>query len=456
MSTSRITFFQAVNNEEKISKTELPENKKEIKSIQSQLSAWIETHKYSYISHAIWQDNVDSVLTDGYLSPAEYQLRKKSYVSFEKGMSFGERGVTDVSLFIDELKMQNTRQVIFVTIENQIPINKALYLELISKNLYNDIISEGEEKYKINESFSVKLRDGRDYKITYNTNGKCQFGNNFFQISGVPYLKGHYSGVNGNEWEFIESLSKKYQCDESYLKVAFDTFSDSPIDEKLSIVWNTYKKLCLSDDHRWLARHLQDVRGKQIYRTKLNCNIRASYNSINWDYGDIVVLRGNPYSILSILSKADSDKDMDLPIEDVKIKKGEEVQLLNPFENGGEFFSLNLSDEDTIIIGPHKILSCYQEQTKTKRLRLYFIEDMNTEQLDFFGVPYKLRPLAQQENEIHNVINDPIKTFHDKLKQKHIARFFNKWKVYTQESIAKKINLPEQKELQVRNKHQLG
>ncbi len=166
------------------------------------------------------------------------------------------------------------------------------------------------------------------------------------------------------------------------------------VDQRLAPLYEQYKRLALNNDYRKAWLHLSHCREAEIYSSKLNSNIRGCYNGIAWSYGDVVILVGNSANVISYVNTVRSDYDAEcMKLEEIKLDEGQEVSLLLPFENGGEFFSLPLTRPDVIVIGPKHVLSQYAE----KGYQQFCIEDMSKDELDFFHVPEQLRQLAQSD-----------------------------------------------------------
>lgn len=345
---------------------------------QQHLENWLAAHQGSYISHAIWEDNVEPLLTSGFAHPAEYVLRHNLTVSYEAGSGEGIRGKLDLGPSLDRIRKRTTPLPPIIECDDKIKASMALKLNLITEDQSDEIDREynrwrraKKKGENITEVFkhNIQLNDGRTYAVSLNQNDDLI-------IEGIPYLKFNKSAVTEEE--------------KAADRIAEDHLSSDPLDKTLAKVWERYLALLGNNDPREIANTLLDYRRLGISVPKLSRNVRTCYNGIMWQYGEVAVLRGNPEKLLSIINKSNDDSDMQKSLSEVQLAAGYEAFLLQPFENGGKFLSLDLSDKDTIVIGPQAILSAYLE--KMPSVRTVFFEDMNEKQLEFF----KVKPLKQQ------------------------------------------------------------
>lgn len=342
---------------------------------QNQLTQWISEHQETYVSHAVWSDNIELLLGDGILRPGEEQLRQRGFVSYEQGASFSERGQVTISKeSLEALKEE----------KDLADLNRLISSDRIPLTLAKEFsfISEQECKKWVDDKppQSIQLKDGKEYVIEY-VNGQAF-------IKGIPCLEFNELGAQKNFHTIISTLAHKHQCPRAILQLAQDCLSAEPVDKRLAQLWNTYRELSISSDHRKIARQLYQWRKLQFeYLYKLNNDIRFSYRRIDWHYGEVVVLKGQSEAILSICNKANHQEYLTYKPEEMVFAPGAEVSSLHPFENNGNFFSLSLAKPDCIVIGPKAALAPYASKACSNNIRLFYIEDMNKEQRNFFNIP---------------------------------------------------------------------
>lgn len=356
---------------------------------QQLISRWIDAHKSSFITHAIWADNIEGAITSGFIEPAESLLRKTGRVSYESGMH-RERSVADISQIISSDEHAHLDLPRDVTLKDSMPISDAWKYRFMDDSQYCEFLSQHADAKK---DVLYTLNDHKAYQIQYNPVGVDTglLYNTCFQIKGIPVLHSSYSDYKST----IKKYSHQFGCTEILTQIALDHLAKNPIDTFLAKVWESYQPLILTANYKSLARELNIARQAVIFPSKLNSEIRAEYNSIRWAYGDVVILRGKPEKILSIQNKIQHLSDAEcssIKMKDAEFKQGQEVFLLKPYENGGKFFSLDLRQEDTMVIGPESILTRYRKTAEARDIKLFYIEEMSEEQLNFFCVPDKLRP----------------------------------------------------------------
>jgi len=347
-----------------------------------QLSDWINKYGKDYVAHAIWKDNVTKVLSSGSLTPAEAQVRAGKTVSYEAGAFFGSRGELNIERVLQELKARKVQLPKLIKIVERLPLRCALELNFIDEATF--------DKYSVptEDVQWIALNDGNQYQLLYR-NGNAA-------IEGIPYpfaCSSLSAEIDGKSYyHMMHSICEALQVYEYQIQIALDMQAQQKVDQRLAPLYEKYKRLALNNDYRIAWLHLMHCREAEIYSSKLNNNIRGCYNGIAWSYGDVVILVGNTAKVISYVNTVRSDYDAECKkIEEIKLEEGQEVSLLLPFENGGEFFSLPLAHPGVIVIGPKHILSQYAD----KHYQQFCIEDMTKDELDFFHVPKRLSQLAQ-------------------------------------------------------------
>jgi len=349
------------------------------------LTDWINQYGPSFVTHAIYNDNVVRALENGVIESSEEQLRKLKTVSYEKGGTYGARGSTNISIIAKHLgnKKEKLPQCIEI-VSNAMCSFKQIARDL---DLTDDEVDEVEHYYKIpskdlpevtiiNKKFTLKKIDGE--KVFIRTSPEVvshMFGIGFNDKSDGEKIKYQHE---------LDALCYLFKCLENSIQIANDSLLENPIDKRLAQVWNAKRKE--GGDNRKLFLELINFRALEIYKNCVLDQVRVTYQKINWTYGDVIVLRGNCEKILSTLCKCDSDTNKNKQESEIQFFKGQELYLLHPIENNGDFFALDMTQEDTIIIGPKKELASHV----TNRMKVFCIEDMNQEELDFFQVPPRL------------------------------------------------------------------
>lgn len=98
------------------------------------------------------------------------------------------------------------------------------------------------------------------------------------------------------------------------------------------------------------------------------CQLAATYNGVKWkEDGLVVILKGHGKKWIGC-RKRDSD------------------YLLAPWQNGGPFFNLDLTCRDIFVVGPKATVDPHNDVYACATL-----ENLTTEQQDFFQVPARLR-----------------------------------------------------------------
>lgn len=379
------------------------------------LNDWLLAYGESWIAHAVWPNNVDLLVRTGRLRSAEDILRTTGKVSYEKGDCHDQRGTLDITKTLEYYRAKPPKVSYQIEILNDMPLkeackqgfldiaqilslmslDEAAELELFTYRQLkaNMIPGYEEDQSPLNkeafaslseeekQSYFVKLKDGKNYPIILTPDSPTEDIDKYtFKIKGLPALKCHLP--RGIALEATQ--------------VATDCVALEPIDKKLAKVWNSYNEYTTFTEVKKRIEFLCELltyRQREILPTKLSIEIWAVYCSIKWNYGSVVILRGNPENIISLVNFENKSN--------IVLERLQAVQLLMPFENNGEFFSLDLKQEDTIVIGPAAILDPYRDLDECQGIQFFDFESMNEQQLEFFRVPSNLRPKKlEPEKEI--------------------------------------------------------
>ncbi len=337
------------------------------KNIQAQIAAWIKNHGEAYVAHAVWADNVDDVISSGYVESAECQLRKKHQVSFEKYGQYAKRGSLCIT---DTVRKIKNKEISYPP--NPVTINSNYTTDL--RHALKLLVHLGDEdfakisKAKKDETFLLPLKNNKTCKAV---RGAGTIWNTIITFEGVPLAS-------------CKDLEIRHAYSSYAMQVAIDCCSADPIDKRLAQVWEANKEL--RDNLKDLHTELLNFRYCEIDRSALCSSVRAVYNGINWQYGDVIVLSGNPEKIVSAFNFSNDNRK-----KDAKLENGQDVFLLEPFENGGEFFSLDLKQEDKIVLCPRAVITKHNKMSISDT-RIFCFEDMSLEQL-IFNVPIELRKI---------------------------------------------------------------
>lgn len=309
------------------------------KSAQSSspLDQWIVKQNQDWVAHAVWTNNaVQKIFQMRKVLPAEAVIRTSAVVEYEKGHGYAARGQAELPK-LDSSDVDEINQL-------YVPLQKAEFGLIMSE--------EPPHQIKFNR-----------FKETLELN------------------------------DLLDRLAKKYRCGSQFIFIAFEQTlpSESRLDVALARRYQTFQTAIKahravtdqppSVQKRLEAQALQNLhpafrqaRTGIIPATKLNPEIRTLKSQVLWGYGEVAVLRGNTQEIIGHVIDNDG-----------------EHSLLAPWQNRGEFFALELQQEDTIVIGPRGVLEGFKEQAKRDGIKLFLFEEMTQDQLDYFAVPKQLR-----------------------------------------------------------------
>jgi hypothetical protein len=304
---------------------------------QSTVESWISQHAKHYIAHAINSKNVEAVLKGGRVRPAEEVLSEEGSVFNEGNFLYVENTIKDH----DKIK-------------EQLGADADTYVKLWKQHLDQLVVKEsgwGDIKFK-----SLPRPPYPDY---------------IRKMYDEAYDKGIDLAAL-NLW-----LNKQDSLDVRLAKITKQCdLSGYEINEIRQLYFNCVRDLDL-------------------------CNtVRAVENGIAWNYGKVVVLRGNPSDIIGshLLSTT-----------------ANEVGLLPPWQNGGQYCHLDLSHKDIIILGPKKILEPFSKQYKVG-----YIEDLTEEQKKFFKVPEKILTSLSLSEQLLAALAKESTTSHEGEKKKEM------------------------------------
>jgi len=200
-------------------------------------------------------------------------------------------------------------------------------------------------------------------------------------------------------------------------QLANDILSDQPIDKDLAVVWKAIDNLSFMNVPIVRAKMRGELYANLVGRreNEIMCwpslpnhlSVRWNAVAVTWNKGNVVVLRGNPKETLS-------------DYQEQPFKTGHFVELKAPLENNGEFYSLDLDQKDTIMIGPRDRLKPHVTQEHraikesipqeifppvlsgivadyARKIKIFYIEDMSQDQLTFFKLPAQPEQVKQPQ-----------------------------------------------------------
>jgi hypothetical protein len=406
---------------------------------QKQISNWIATHKDHYISHSIPANRTDEVFHHGKLRPTEEVLRKDFKCEINPKFENISRLIHD---YKNESKASERKPLPerFV-MHNNLPLSVAAQYHLFLGSNYLEFINHLSILPETSTLPSLTLKDGKTYQITRNKKGdKSLLNNTFFQIEGLPYLEVFNPNLPLNDLSF--AWFKRYDLyAERAAQIAIDMLATQTIDSQLAIIWQTYKTLTYNQASVW--SNLLNSRSNAIrYSVNPSCNLDASKNEITWTTDTIQILRGNPESTYCAMQNTSW------------------TPLLHPWENNGEMFSLDLSEVNTIIIGPRAQLEPYVTKNSqpvihalneteylppvitpavegyARKYKIFYFEDMTKEQLKFFNVPAHLNPDTRLAAE-------KLRGAMGKIEMTSKSRAFNQWRLFAENAGGKRKDIDE-------------
>lgn len=413
------------------------------------LQSWLDQYQSDYIAHAVWPGNIGKIIERGAILPAEAVLKELQSVEYEKGSTFGSRGTRQLIDLKDDIReifekltpeeeveleklkekektglageewreFKNLKKEIAKQLDkrDQERLEWAEYslskreLEDVSKwkKVMDQLMAKGAAKlssdqlarYELlsakNEHFTIKERNelkrlknkknGFLYQFNRMDTSIETRGNGLFNRN--QELKKLRRDLTTKEREELKRL-KNLQRDltttereelERLKKLEKDADITTPV---LSYYLRNEDKIYPYLTHKyeqWLSKGVSKKDADEaltiardgilnVQSEKLNLDIRATRNGIRWSYGRCVLLRGKAEAIINAQS-------------------GSEAMLLAPWQNKGQYFTLPLVEEHTILLGPQKDLEPYAETLNKQGVKFVYLESLTKEQAEFFKVP---------------------------------------------------------------------
>lgn len=380
-----------------------------------ELSKWLEHSANNYFAHAIQPSCLRSVLEDKRLAPAELILREKYAVNFEsEGMGQSRTRVTVNKEEIDALQEeyqklpQICRGVAYVHVET---VEGKYQLSFFRPNEENAVVYSTENKEDFFSSrkneFFFSLRDlfsfmtGKSLEDS-NLNiaipildcGLVEGGLNLRAAEIMKFRRNMF--IDEPEYEsqiesFRELVAAKSKVPYRFLAHLLDEKNNRSVIKNLLETFKAYSEaihqfystyadsLEISEESvaeliRWKLSYAKTA--LSIYRSnffkseKLVDTICFSLSKIGSDYGTTAILVGN----------ADNKISNGL----FEMFNGIEYRTINSIDNGGEYVTINLSDDDVLIVGPKQDLEEYSQ--KLPELNIVFSEEIPEELKQHFSM----------------------------------------------------------------------
>jgi hypothetical protein len=330
---------------------------------QLKIQSWIEQYGSNYVAHAIEPVNVQKVMESGELRCAEEVLRTSKEIEYEQGAS--TRGTSQ----LPEIDQEDVKS--YFNFDKEVTqLNKKINKKKEKARQANQDL---DVKCYLNVKRLKNLMRGFNFIIIPDTNPPDdeddeEVNEGSAELTGQTFFK--VKKISDRPDDKMQGFTQKYKCRENILGIALDEAAQTKVDVYLT---KKFKKMIEKGANRQHARWIAyEARNLQLHGpTKLNPEIRFLKNKIAWAYGDVAILKG-------FLNEASLKENLDT------ISDGLEVITHRPYENEGVFQTLNLSEEDTIIIGPKKVLNTYEGKVKAK---FFAVEDLTDEQKTFFNIP---------------------------------------------------------------------
>lgn len=395
------------------------------------LQDWIAQNGNDYIAHAIWKDNVASVVKKGALLPAELVLREMKEVEYEKGAMFGSRGkIVLPELTLEEIQsiedmlsdeekkelsdLRSRKAEEIITPEEYKEwkeLTIGLYPDLHGPDLPKhikvihtpesyqeylqntpDIIKISRDTISNEKALRIKELEAK-MKLTLQERKRLKllerikFGMLTLEYQEVTERKLMSLGSLGHDQlreDAVQSIIRrlKYPLSPSTkcvlwdsdlahaILIAYDQAKENQIDRYLS---DKYKKW-VKKGRKTECINLLFAQARYYYffseATKLNREIRCTRNYIPRSYGSVAILRGKPENIINRQTRG-------------------EYLLLSPWQNEGQLFSLPLCQDNTIVIGDRASLEPHAQELEKKGIKFAYHESMTDTQKKFFEVPEK-------------------------------------------------------------------
>lgn len=360
---------------------------------QEWLSKWSE----DFVAHAVWNGNFEGVIKEGAVLPAEAILRKTGSVSRENVL-FGNRIVEALPKLsqedIDELESfsvsDESRFQEAIERNNKKPYT--LEDKKVLKQIRQIALDNAKKEYFNTNNFTVVPTDDTIEDLLFKANPSEKKFKDYLSAQqieayneiiekksllrsvkkfqnmkiGIVFITQHRKRA-----ETEIKLVNKYSSKTHLIRIAYDSQRDGVMTNYF--IGKIQKHTSKNIDHEIYKQMIEfyfDLHQRSFNLGTLCPEVRALYNGVAWNYGNIAILRGNSKEIISKIAETPS--------------KGHEIPLLSPLENQGKFFSLPLIGPETIILGKKSALLPFVDRLDKMGAKYVFIENLTSEQKSFF------------------------------------------------------------------------
>lgn len=380
------------------------------------LDDWLKNYKDDFVSHASSSNNFEKILEDGFLKPAELILREKKRVEYEAG-GLGDRDIASLPEFTEdffknlnflddnsraELKKLQAKKEAETLTQDEIEEFKLLKKEIKKAGVeeFNRLYPEGQLAFYfslLNETAGLDERELRKkYLETIDELGKKAVDSSHYselkskkklteaeekklqsllrskQGIGIHFVSNAHFKSPPKAFSSMMLRTEPLQINRKLFRIAVDQHNNGELDKYLA---RKYEKWVQKGyEIKVINRVLHEARSFVIPPSKLNYDVRVLRNGIHWAYGPIAILRGDP----QLIDRGNSQGDIK--------SAGDEHFLLAPWQNKGEFYSLPLKNQETLILGLKKCLLPFADQLIKKGIPFIYLENLTEEQKEIFTV----------------------------------------------------------------------
>ncbi len=304
----------------------------------SRLTEWNSLYQQDYVAHGITSKNVEAVMKDGYLRPAEQVLRRTGKVEFEGGPFSGSREV--VYLPQNVIPSEKLRQIQDEVCELFALSDEDIEKLVLSSRPRTPKPADWNNKSRTEQFTWLKshaLKDHERYTGEY-------FKNRMYLKDLLDEIMQDYPGL----WKEKEKPRSLYSHPLVAMMIDKALPKEKRFKAQLTKVFEVYQRLVKEGKVHFSIQKLhslfEEMRNSRLVEPyKIAGEIRVFRNSYKGCYGYVRVLIGGAEPIIG----------------DKQIAATGEYELLAAGQNGGKFFKVDLSSPNVLIIGPELDLKDY-------------------------------------------------------------------------------------------------
>jgi hypothetical protein len=371
------------------------------------LDRWIEQNKdfITWVKPSRFSGepfDFDSIFNHGLLSEEE-QLRRMGKISYQVS-AYGAGHLT--ANFVLPVDIEFTPELAQATVRvdhlfksQEMSLDMAFEIGIITPAQYEQFkaYSDAQSSYP-----TLELKGGIKCSRVYKE--RTYHDKVFIQLpTELPWLNVEILDTNSQSYQrymnlcqpLIDSNKDKYtryrgNTTQDYtttiVQIAIDR--KNPIDKYLAAVLNALQPLVLTNEGMqklkgYLERFRNQVIAQSPYPIQVFYNVMPYAMPVYWK-DEVVVLKGNPESIVTyyyqpLLACNKGINVTEKMIHGAPSTFNYEVGLLQPFENNGQIFTLDLAQPDTIVVGPRAKLAPYAD-----RPNVYCFDELDSNHRQFF------------------------------------------------------------------------